>query len=94
MNVGEVLPPQAHIAMARLVGEFPVGSIWCHYRVGDLYKIVGHAMREQDMTPLIVYRRLGDLVPWARPASEWLEQVGEDNQGMIRRYTLVYIAIS
>ncbi|MDB4278117.1 DUF1653 domain-containing protein [Deltaproteobacteria bacterium] len=84
--------PEAHLPDAdpSEVGwhthEFPrEGSIWEHFK-GNQYQIIGSAMSwfGDDPLPFVVYRGLyGDSPVWARPLSEWMEEVKKpDYEGM------------
>lgn len=53
--------------------DAPTGSLWKH-RKGGIYRIVGHAMIEANMTPAIIYESLsGDAGLWVRPGDEFLD---------------------
>ena len=52
-------------------GPLP-SSIWRHKR-GALYTVVTTALREEDLSLVVVYRS-GDGVTWTRPLSEWVER--------------------
>ncbi|MHA7852235.1 DUF1653 domain-containing protein [Roseovarius sp.] len=54
--------------------DAPVGSTWEHFRSGGIYRIVGHALIESDLTPAIIYESLsGGAGLWVRPADEFLD---------------------
>lgn len=61
--------------------RIPVGSVWRHYK-GDLYTVLGHALREHDRVVLVIYKRSSGrgcerygAPTWARPAREWEQAV-------------------
>lgn len=47
-------------------------SIWQHVK-GGIYTVVLVAIREEDLTPFVVYRN-GDGIVWVRPLTEFLER--------------------
>ena len=47
----------------------PAGSTWRH-RKGGVYTVVSAAIREEDLSPLVIYRN-SEGVTWARPLSEF-----------------------
>lgn len=52
--------------------DAPTGSLWKHRKSGGVYRIVGHALIENDVTPAIIYESLsGDAGLWVRPADEF-----------------------
>ncbi len=65
-----------------------LGSVWRHYK-GDSYVVICTALRETDLTPVVVYRAHGDYnnVPFVRPLSEWNEAVKDDAGNQVARYT-------
>jgi hypothetical protein len=65
---------QALVRMAPLPG-----SLWVH-RKGGVYTVVTGAVREADLTPLVVYRDAGG-VAWVRTLAEFKDRfrpAGED----------------
>lgn len=60
-------------AIAALMRMGPLaGSLWQHVK-GGVYTVVTTAIREEDLTPVVVYRD-GEGVTWVRPLPEWSER--------------------
>jgi hypothetical protein len=55
-----------------LSGCPPAGSTWRH-RDGGVYTVVGAAVREEDLSPLVLYRSAGGVV-WSRLHAEFAER--------------------
>lgn len=64
-------------------------GVYHHYK-GGLYRVLMLVTREDDRSQLVVYRREGDGVSpiWARPLSEWHQDVLVDGV-RVARYTAV-----
>lgn len=65
--------------------QIPVGSRWRHYK-GTLYVVVGHARREEDGSPVVLYRAVGDLNKWVRSVESWLGGVDIGNSASTARF--------
>jgi hypothetical protein len=54
------------------------GDIYVHNKTGKRYAVDRIALRESDLEPLVIYRRMpspvGDAINFARPVSEWRER--------------------
>lgn len=57
----------------RMAGCPRVGSFWRHYKTGNVYAVVGCAIAESTLEPLVLYRHL--RITFARPLSEFLGEV-------------------
>lgn len=66
-----VSPAAAAMRSAIRQGPAP-GSRWQH-RAGGLYVVVGMALRESDLSPVVIYQpdSPADAVIWSRPLCEW-----------------------
>lgn len=58
--------------------DWPIGTIVQHVNSGNVYEIVGHAIRELNLEVLLLYTRTDDPV-WSRPAQEFGEYVEYDD---------------
>lgn len=78
-------------AMRQAIRRGPApGSRWRHHR-GGCYVVVGMAVREADLSPLVVYRPEGadDDVIWVRPLCEWGQKVTGDDGRPVTRFSSV-----
>lgn len=62
---------KSHEELAELLRDGPVpGSMWTH-RKGGVYHIITTAIRESDLTPVVVYE--GNGLRWVRPVAEFMD---------------------
>ena len=45
---------------------------WKHVSTGGLYRIIGFAIQEADMQPVVIYRNAGGTI-WTRPCKEFFD---------------------
>jgi predicted kinase len=68
-------PVAMETAALMALGGPQEGSLWKHYKGGH-YCVVTMALQEGSKQPVVVYRAADGSVPhWARPLSEWQEEV-------------------
>ena len=50
-------------------------SLWKHVVSGEVYIIEGIVLDEADLTPMVLYHRVGEEIPhhWVRPAGEFFD---------------------
>lgn len=46
---------------------------WMHRKTRSVYRVHMIALREEDLTPLVLYQNLTRTTIWARPVSEFLD---------------------
>jgi hypothetical protein len=63
--------------MPRLAECPETGSRWRHYK-GGVYVVVGCAMHEGLLEPLVLYRDLDGGITWARPLGDFQASVRID----------------
>ncbi len=57
---------------------------YCHFK-GREYEVIGIARHSEDLSPLVVYRKLyDDGSLWVRPADMWHETVVRDGRTCTR----------
>jgi hypothetical protein len=66
-----------------LMARFPSEGVYRHYK-GGLYVVVGRAVLESTLEPLVVYQGFGSAVTFARPLSEWEATVEHDGRAAPR----------
>ncbi len=49
------------------------GCTWVHQKTKREYEIVCFAIEETTLTPVVVYRSMGDCVTWTRPCAEFFD---------------------
>jgi len=62
-----------------------LGTVWVHYKTGNLYLVVGAAIAEATQEPLVIYHREVNSLMFARPRREWDELVEWEGQ-MVPRF--------
>lgn len=60
------------------------GTKWRHYK-GGLYEVVGSAVLESTLGPLVLYRPRGEQLVFARTLADWTAEVEVDGTG-VRRF--------
>src|SRR4051794_29648926 len=63
------------------------GTCWRHFK-GNEYAVLGAAVLEADLEPLVLYRPLGTDLTWARPLRVWRETV-EVGGKRVARFTQI-----
>ncbi|WP_321362619.1 DUF1653 domain-containing protein [uncultured Celeribacter sp.] len=53
------------------MAHFQQSEIWQHVASGGLYTVIAHGQREDDLTPVTIYKSLWDGAIWVRPTSEF-----------------------
>ena len=78
------------VALHQLQTEAPAsGSTWRHYK-GHFVQIMTIAVLEATLEPVVIYwRRTDARVVWARPLTQWREEVDFDGQ-RVPRFSLVH----
>jgi hypothetical protein len=71
------------------VPELDLG-VYVHSKSGKKYKVVGVALHEETLQPLVIYRPLYNtqVVLWARPYDVFIEQIELDGK-QVPRFQLV-----
>lgn len=59
--------------LSALSGAPPVGSVWKHAKTGNDYVVTARGIREEDLSPMLAYRRVDGSLTWFRPVSEFLD---------------------
>lgn len=59
------------------------GQRFRHYK-GGLYAVIEMATLEATYEPLVIYRAEKDGTVWARPLSQWLEEVEYEGRTVTR----------
>jgi hypothetical protein len=51
------------------------GSTWVNLKSNKMVRVLGSAVRESDLCPLVVYREMGDMmgVHWVLPLGEFMD---------------------
>ena len=74
--------------LSRRLAQCPApGTLWRHFK-GNLYRVVGSAIDEATLEPLVLYRPEGSGLTWARPLRVWGEVVRGD-AGDVPRFSPV-----
>lgn len=63
------------------------GSVYCHYKKGDQYKVLALGRREGTDEEMVVYQSLEGLhrgQVWIRPLHEFTETVDWENKKVLR----------
>ena len=55
------------------------GTVWEHYK-GGLYVVLGNAVREEDLVPMVFYQCLRTGNFWCRPQDEWHAVVSHEGK--------------
>jgi hypothetical protein len=63
-----VTDDELELAWDALLAHAPRG-LFRHFRTRHVYEVTGLALSEEDASPLVLYRRQGGRVVWARPMS-------------------------
>ena len=72
-----------HMTYDQAVQEIMPGR-YRHFK-GREYEVIGIARHSEDLSPLVVYRKLyDDLSLWVRPADMWHETVVRDGKTCTR----------
>ncbi len=50
------------------------GDVYLHYK-GGLYVVLGQALKEDDLTDMVIYQNLATGHLWCRPFSQWHDEV-------------------
>lgn len=74
---------RGQLAAAR--SAFPVGTFVEHVNTSRLYQVVGHALCEKTLQPVIIYEdrqgRPSRRVPWSRTYANFIELVDYTTKG-------------
>ncbi len=80
--------PQLSIRLAEAAKQVSVGARYLHYKQLS-YKVIGIALREEDMEPCVIYQaEYDDKLTWIRPVSSWLEEIEVDGK-KLKRFTQI-----
>jgi hypothetical protein len=69
--------------------SLPAPGVYRHYK-GNHYEVLGLARHSEDLSPLVIYRRLDalgrplDAELWARPHAMWSEPVDHEGRAVPR----------
>jgi hypothetical protein len=65
----------SHEEIRKLTALCPDRSmVWEHYK-GGYYRVLGVAVNEADLTPMVVYRHEGSGCVFTRPLAHWEQEV-------------------
>jgi hypothetical protein len=74
----------SHEEIRKLTALCPDRSmVWEHYK-GGYYRVLGVAVNEADLTPMVVYLHEGSACVFTRPLREWSEPVDGDGTRRFR----------
>lgn len=70
------------------------GEIWQHYKTKGEYEIIGLGKLQVknetlDMVGCVFYKALSDGALWARPVSDFIEDVNDENGSIVGRFIKV-----
>lgn len=61
-----------------------VKNRWKHLKTSDIYEIVGFAIQEATMEPVVIYKRVGERTLWTRPCQEFFDGRFEQTPGSVK----------
>lgn len=68
---------EAQIKLSELLSKVPEKSQWQHYK-GGKYTVLMVCLKEDNLTPLIIYRSHKYGTVWAREENDWFGTVDLD----------------
>lgn len=74
---------QSTKALDELLGECPPPGLYAHYE-GGIYRVIGKAVLEAKLEPLVIYQCHLSGITWACPLREWRETVRVGDEAVPR----------